>query len=97
MAAAQSHRVPAPGEGIPPADAGAAALLEVPDVDLVAGIPGFGFAGSCRPAGGYNGYTWFHLPDKNGMPPCPRREDASLAIFAARMAFSSFDTRSPLR
>ena len=62
----------------------------------VAGDPGCGCGGSCRQAGGYSGYTWFHLPDKNGMPPCPKREEASRAIFAARMAFSSLWMRLPL-
>ena len=92
-AAVPSRKAPAPGRGILPEDAGAVGVFGVPDADSAA-IPGSGFADSCRPAGEYSGYTWFHLPDKNGMPPWPRSEEASLAIFAARIAFSSFPIRS---
>ena len=42
------------------------------------------FAGESRPAEGYIGYTYHHLPK------FPRNTDAMPASFAARMAFSNF-------
>lgn len=43
-----------------------------------------GFAGKNRPLGVHIGYTWTHLPKK---------VEASLAILAARMAFSNLEIR----
>ena len=50
--------------------------------------PAYDFFGKSRRAGEYSGYTWDHLPKKF---------DASLAILAARMAFSSLLIRCALR
>ena len=50
--------------------------------------PGPGCAGSFRPSGVCIGYTWYYL--------LPRSVDAREAIFAARMAFSSFAVLSLL-
>ena len=38
-----------------------------------------------------------HLPDKNGIVPAGKNADAAPAIRAARMAFSSFFSRSPVK
>ena len=46
------------------------------------------FGGNCHLVVEYSGYTWDHLPKKF---------DASLAILAARMAFSNRPIRSPVR
>ena len=45
---------------------------------------------SCRRAEGYIGYTWIHLPVRDCSAPLPKNAEAIFAIFAARMAFSSF-------
>lgn len=42
--------------------------------------------------GEHNGYTLPYLPVSSCKPPLPRNPEASRAIFAARMAFSSFVT-----
>ena len=63
----------------------------------VAGGPGCGCGGSCRQAGGYSGYTWFHLPVSACNPPWERNTDARFAILAARMAFSSLPIRCRLK
>lgn len=46
---------------------------------------------------GHSGYTWLHLPVRKDRAPLLKAEDAREASFAARMAFSSFWTRPPLR
>ena len=51
-------------------------------------VPASGCADSFRPSGVYICYTWYYL--------LPRRVDAREAIFAARMAFSSFAVLSLL-
>ena len=56
--------------------------------------PAYGFFEKNRLIEEYNGCTFSHLPDRICSPPFPMKEDASLAIFAARMAFSSLVTRS---
>lgn len=43
----------------------------------------------------YSGYTFRHLPENN--PELPKNEVATLASFAARIAFSSRETRSPVK
>ena len=57
------------------------------------------FVSFCRShlAEGYNGYTCVHLPDVREKPDFPKNADAIFAIFAARIAFSSFEIRSPLK
>ena len=55
---------------------------------------GDGFFDMCRPAGGYIGYTYVHLPNGSRGIPLPSTEVASDAILAARMAFSSLIMRS---
>lgn len=55
-----------------------------------------GFSDKFRPVGEYIGYTCDHLPACVRIP-LPRIEDATPASFAARMAFSSFPMRSPVR
>ena len=57
----------------------------------------YDFCGKSHPAGGCSGYTWFHLPEKSEIPEEERAVVARPAIFAARMAFSSFVIRSRLR
>lgn len=54
----------------------------------------YGFGDKIRPVVGYNGYTQTHLPMLDRNPELPRKTDAILASFAARMAFSSFAIRS---
>ena len=81
-------------EGIHPGQGEDRALWEADSVggcDSVAPEPGYG--DKSRPAAGYSGYTWFHLPSKDWIPCEPRTEDATLAIRAARIAFSSFAIR----
>lgn len=53
-------------------------------------VPGMIFEHGCHLSGVYIGYTYFHLPVSKDRPPCPNNPDAIRAIFAARMAFSSF-------
>ena len=55
------------------------------------------FCSMIRQVGGYNDYTWYHLPVWNCSPPCPRKAEAIFAIFAARMALSSLEIRSLAR
>lgn len=50
--------------------------------------PASGFSEKSRPVVEHIGYTWDHLP---------RNEDASLAILAARMAFSNREIRPAFR
>ena len=52
---------------------------------------------SCHRVGEYSGYTWVHLPVRDCSAPLPKNAEAILAIFAARMAFSSRWTRSWLK
>ena len=56
-------------------------------------------AGGCksRRSGVHIGYTSYHLPKRLVRPPCPRNPEAIRAIFAARMARSSFSTFRPLK
>ena len=56
----------------------------------------YGFSGRNHPVVGYIGYTKNHLPDFN-RPLFESSEDASVASFAARMAFSSFAMRARSR
>ena len=51
---------------------------------VIDGVLPSGFGGMSRPLGVYIGYTWTHLPKK---------VEASLAILAARMAFSNLEMR----
>ena len=78
-----------------PAHKAALALAEALGHFLTAGKddPPWNFFGNFRQAGVHNGCTYFHLPNKDSRLFCPKNVDASLAIFAARMAFSSFITR----
>ena len=55
------------------------------------------FSYRIRPVEEYSGYTWFHLPELNCNPDCPKNVDAIFAIFAARMAFSNLTIRSLLK
>lgn len=54
--------------------------------------PGPGSSDNFHRIGGCIGYTYNHLPVKSCSPPLPKKEEASRAIFAARMAFSSLVT-----
>ena len=73
--------------------------MEAPRVaaalEAASGAPACG--GSCHPAVGYNGYTYGHLPRIFCSAPDWSREEAVPAIFAARMARSSFSTRPWLK
>lgn len=69
----------------------------VPVALAVAVAPGPCFCGEIRPVVECSGYTCCHLPDGKCMPDWFKRTDAMLAIFAARMAFSSLVIRSRLR
>lgn len=60
----------------------------------VAGAPASAVFDRNRPVGEYNDCTWYHLPAWNGRADLPKNADAMLAIFAARMALSSFEIRS---
>lgn len=60
-------------------------------------VPGHGFSGRTHPAEEYSDCTSYHLPALNWKPDLPRNADAMFAIFAARMAFSSLEIRSPLK
>ena len=56
---------------------------------LVAGqhaYPPSYFCEMSRQAGEYSGYTYHHLPENS--PELPKKDDATLASFAARIAFS---------
>ena len=77
------------------ADSAAPAAEQV--FEVVAADPGCNYGGMTRPAVGYNGYTYFHLPESNEMPEPDSAVDAMPAIFAARIARSSFVIRSRLR
>ena len=55
------------------------------------------FFGNFRQAGVHNGCTYFHLPNKDNRLFCPKNVDASLAIFAACIAFSNRLIRSLLK
>ena len=74
-------------------------LARAGEDDAAAGAldPVFDCGNNCRPAVEHNGYTLNHLPVRNGLRFRLREADANLAIFAARMAFSSFPIRSLLR
>lgn len=48
------------------------------------------FCETIRLPGEYIGYTNDHLPVRSCRPPEFKKEDANRAIFAARIAFSSF-------
>jgi len=52
------------------------------------------YDGKYRPVVEYIDYTWFHLPWLEKSGPDPRKEEARLAIRAARMARSSFAIRA---
>lgn len=56
--------------------------------------PASGFGDKNHPVAEYNGYTISHLPKLDRSPEFPRKTDAILASFAARIAFSSFVMRS---
>lgn len=56
--------------------------------------PASGFGDKNHPVAEYNGYTISHLPKFDRSPEFPRKTDAILASFAARIAFSSFVMRS---
>ena len=71
-------------------------LLPVPvEAALVLAVPvrRRGCAGMSRPAAGYIGYTWYHLPDGD----LPVKIPAMEAIFAARIARSSLPIREELK
>ena len=59
--------------------------------------PESSFFDRTRQIGEYNGYTCNHLPVKNGKPCVPKAAVANPAIFAARIAFSSFIIRAWLK
>ncbi len=64
---------------------------------LAAEVPADAFFGKNHPVGAHIGYTYYHLPGFNEMPDFPRKAEAIFAIFAARIARSSFPIRSRLR
>ena len=49
-----------------------------------------GTAENCRRTGVHTGYTFRHLPLRSCNPPAFKNPEANLAIFAARIARSSF-------
>ena len=55
------------------------------------------FSGMTHPVGGYNGYTYIHLPEKSEIPEASSAVVATPAILAARMAFSNLAIRLWLR
>ena len=59
--------------------------------------PACGCVGKNHPVLEHNGYTNYHLPGVNCRPALDSRVEANVASLAARMAFSSFEIRSPLR
>ena len=63
----------------------------------VAGIvyPPYGFVGMSRLVEEHIGYTIYHLPENS--PEFPKKVDARLASFVARIAFSSLEIRSLLK
>ena len=61
---------------------------------LQTAAPAFCFFDKSRRTGEHNDYTKYHLPVRNERPDCPKNEDAILASFAARIAFSNFIIRS---
>ena len=67
----------------------------------VAGIPAFVPVQNAfemiRHFWGCIGYTFRHLPVRKDSAPLLNAVEATLASFAARMAFSSFSIRLPLR
>lgn len=73
-----------------------AALGDVAEV-RVWESPERGSCGTSHPAAEYIGYTQYHLPGLNWKPELLKNTEAMFAIFAARMAFSSFEIRSRLR
>lgn len=76
----------------------AAALSSaVPIVGERGGHPVSACGGNCHPAGEYSGYTWSHLPIRFCSAPEFSSVEAIPAIFAARIAFSSFATRPRLK
>lgn len=66
-------------------------------VPRVVAAPASGCGGKCRRAVEYIGYTLLHLPCLDKWELAPKKEDAMLAILAARIARSSFETRSRLK
>lgn len=69
----------------------AVAVVDGVGVEVVAVAPDreLYLCGMSRRTGGYNGYTYNHLP----CPKLPKRPVAKRAILAACMAFSSFVIR----
>lgn len=59
--------------------------------------PACGFFGMSHRVEGYIVYTCNHLPMLSCRPVLDKKEDANVASFAARIAFSSFPIRSRLR
>lgn len=87
------------GEFLPVQDAEVQEVVEVLYVAAAKSDAVLGriFFGKNRRFSGYIGYTSLHLPVRKDKAPLLNAEDASEASFAARMAFSSFWTRPPLR
>ena len=83
-----------PDKGAPVAGAAPEVPAGAGDWGKIRRGPASGFDGKTRPAGVYSGYTWFHLPVSRDKPPELRKAEASRAIFAACMAFSSLVIRS---
>lgn len=57
-------------------------------------VPALASCNGIHLVGGCSGYTWVHLPMRNCEPDFPKMAEAILAIFAARIAFSSLWIRS---
>lgn len=74
-------------------------ILQAPveEVHMVAADRGYCAVCVNRRIGEYSGYTYNHLPNRNKDPELFRKDDATFAIFAARMARSSLEIRSLLR
>ena len=66
-------------------------------VPAVLQCPVLCFFGRSRLVVECSGYTCIHLPVWNWKPDFPKKEDAMLAIFAARIALSSLEIRSWLK
>ena len=66
-------------------------------VELAPIGPGPDAAERSRRFGKYIGYTLVHLPVRKDNAPLLNAEEARFASFAARMAFSSFSIRPPVK
>lgn len=73
-------------------------FLGLHDADCFAQVdPGYDFFGMSHPVGGYNVYTFHHLPMLSCRPELDNKEEAKVASLAARIAFSSLPIRSRFR